>query len=244
MDPTTAGNPSFSDSEDEVKGIVGSASSTSTETYNCIDHPHWYNVEESVNCHYRSEEDGWFNCNENPCSHRYTGPPLIPDSFKSVPCTDPQIDLVGFASTLELPPSPIAEDFSLSVPLSPSPVEEELTTTLPSPVYQQVFPPALQSEEDEYIIIATAMGEGNIKETVPILSTSAQYPNWAAQMKGFLIMMGAWNIVKSAPLTMVEDAETIKLVYKAQGAILMKVDHMLHWHLKDAQGDPKSPHEM
>ncbi|EJF55360.1 hypothetical protein DICSQDRAFT_176033 [Dichomitus squalens LYAD-421 SS1] len=33
------------------------------------------------------------------------------------------------------------------------------------------------------------------------LSNINQYPNWAAQMKGYLIMIGSWTVTNSAPAT-------------------------------------------
>ena len=90
-----------------------------------------------------------------------------------------------------------------------------------------------------------------MKDQVPTLSTAAQYPNWAAKMKGFLIMIGAWTVVKAAPNPSVLAAHTTEqkakheeLIAKAQGAIMMRVDRTMHRLLEKPDGDPKEPHEV
>ncbi|EJF55540.1 hypothetical protein DICSQDRAFT_73584, partial [Dichomitus squalens LYAD-421 SS1] len=79
------------------------------------------------------------------------------------------------------------------------------------------------------------------------LSNINQYPNWAAQMKGYLIMIGSWNITNSTPTTP-DDAEALKehnrKIQRAQGIIMMKVDRSLHRLLEDDDGNPKQPDAM
>ncbi|TBU36485.1 hypothetical protein BD309DRAFT_1071085, partial [Dichomitus squalens] len=79
------------------------------------------------------------------------------------------------------------------------------------------------------------------------LSNINQYPNWAAQMKGYLIMIGSWNVTNSTPTTP-DDAEALKehnlKVQRAQGIIMMKVDCLLHRLLEDDAGNPKQPNAM
>ncbi|EJF59226.1 hypothetical protein DICSQDRAFT_172211, partial [Dichomitus squalens LYAD-421 SS1] len=82
------------------------------------------------------------------------------------------------------------------------------------------------------------------------LSNINQYPNWAAQMKGYLIMIGSWTVTNSAPTTTATTATAEELkehdlkVQRAQGIIMMKVDRSLHRPLEDDAGNPKQPHAM
>ncbi|EJF56494.1 hypothetical protein DICSQDRAFT_71349, partial [Dichomitus squalens LYAD-421 SS1] len=79
------------------------------------------------------------------------------------------------------------------------------------------------------------------------LSNINQYPNWAAQMKGYLIMIGSWNVTNSTPTTP-SDGEELRehklRIQRAQGIIMMKVDRSLHRLLEDDDGDPKQPDAM
>ncbi|TBU37065.1 hypothetical protein BD309DRAFT_1023856 [Dichomitus squalens] len=74
------------------------------------------------------------------------------------------------------------------------------------------------------------------------LSNIHQYLNWAAQMKGYLIMIGSWSVTNLTPTTP-DNAEVLKehnlKVQRAQGIIMMKVDCSLHCLLEDDAGNLK-----
>ncbi|EJF55273.1 hypothetical protein DICSQDRAFT_74789, partial [Dichomitus squalens LYAD-421 SS1] len=82
------------------------------------------------------------------------------------------------------------------------------------------------------------------------LSNINQYPNWAAQMKGYLIMIGSWTVTNLAPTTTATTAMAEELkkhdlkVQRAQVIIMMKVDRSLHRLLEDDAGNLKQPHAM
>lgn len=225
-----------------------------SEPFNCQGLPHIFDLEDNCHRHIKRKSSNWEECDHRYCPNSTSAPPTteftVPDWAVEVA---PWQESEDFAAEFEREYLPGPEHLT-ELPVSESEGETQSfieESFFPGPEHLTALPDSETEEsesesfsEEEFIEeqlllppeefslsffdlhIFSALVMSDIKDSgISVLRKASDYPNWAAQMRGYLTFTEAWPAI-TAGTPAPENYNTMNA--RAQGIIIMKTDRSLH----------------